>query len=144
MPPNIIVDPRLDDVVAGMLRQSPTFRDQSAYLGRMALLRVRVIVRGSLLPWAQSRPRADSVLRRYQFGRIDAVVRLTSDRNAPELIAHELEHVREFVDGVNFRVLAARAQSGVWDSLSGHYETARAVAIGRRVASEVAFGTAPN
>ena len=143
LPPNIIVDRALETIVARMLDRSPTFRGQVVQLGSMVLVRIRVVLDPSLATSA-TRPmcRADGLLRRYTFGRIDALIRLPSDKNAPELIAHELEHVREFVEGVNFRLQAARLHSGVWHAYSGHYETARALAIGHRVALEVKRGTA--
>ena len=144
LPPNIIVDRPLDAVVARMLHRSPTFRDQANHLGSLLHLRIRVIVRLSLGPSGQSLCRADAVMRKYQFGRIDALVRVPSIAKAPELVAHEFEHVREYTEGVNFRLLAARVDSGVWHTRSGHYETARAVAIGRRVAEEVEPGSAPH
>lgn len=56
--------------------------------------------------------------------------------NTLELIAHELEHVLEYVDGVKFLLQASTVGSGV--SLSaGAYETRRAIDAGLRVAQEV-------
>ena len=142
MPLNIIVDRALDDVADYMIDRSPTFREQVLHLGSLALVRIRIVLLPTVGPSAHAPPcRADADLRRYEFGRIDALVRLPSRLHAPELIAHALEHVREFAEGVNFRLLAARASSGVWHARSGHYETARALAIGKRVALEVKRGT---
>jgi hypothetical protein len=139
-PSNIIVDPRLENVVARMLERSPIFRSQAEYLRHKAFLHVRVIVKPPMTPFGQSASRADAVMRKFQFGRVEAVIRLSRIENAPELIAHELEHVREYVEGVQFRMLAARLRTSVWETTMGHYETARAVAIGRRVAEEVDTG----
>lgn len=142
MPLNIIVDRPLDEVAAYMADRSATFRAQLLHLGSLALVRIRIVMSPTLIGSAHEPPcRADAELRRYQFGRIDALVRLPSRHNAPELIAHELEHVREFAEGMNFRLLAARASSGVWYAHTGHYETERALAIGKRVALEVKRGT---
>ena len=140
MPSNIIVDPSLEPVVARMLQRSPTFREQSQYLGSIAPLRVRVVVTASLTPLGQKTCRAITTLRRYQYGRIDALIRVAGGEDAPELIAHELEHVREYVDGLRFRFLAARLSTSVWETVTGHYETTRAIDIGRRVAEEVDGG----
>jgi hypothetical protein len=52
-----------------------------------------------------------------------------------ELLAHELEHVLEQVEGID---LDALAEEGEARRLSdGSFETARAVQAGRRVAAEV-------
>jgi len=52
-----------------------------------------------------------------------------------ELIAHEIEHVIEQLDEAD---LEAHARSGnVWKGDDGAFETRRAIAVGRRVASEV-------
>jgi hypothetical protein len=144
MPTNIIVDPRLEPIVVRMLDRSPTFRDQSQYLGAVRLLRVRVFVHPSLTPFGQSTCRANAMLRKYQYGRIDALIRISAREDATELIAHELEHVREYIDGVRFGFLAARLSTKVWQTGSGHYETTRAIAVGRRVAEEVETKIASN
>jgi len=57
-----------------------------------------------------------------------------------ELIAHELEHVLERLEGVNFLLGAQVRGSGI--SLSGGtFETTRAIDAGRRVAREVRVET---
>jgi hypothetical protein len=59
---------------------------------------------------------------------------------ATELLAHEIEHVLELIDGVDLRVLAIDGVQGVHQVGDG-YETSRAVALGRLVAREVsAYG----
>ena len=55
---------------------------------------------------------------------------------APELLAHEIEHVLEQIDGVNLRALASTGVQGV-RRIGDAYETSRAIAIGRLVADEV-------
>jgi hypothetical protein len=52
-----------------------------------------------------------------------------------EHIAHEVEHVLERLDGTDLPKLARQRLDGVVD-LDGVYETARAQAVGRRVARE--------
>jgi hypothetical protein len=137
MPANIIVDQRLEDIVARMMHRSPTFRGQCEYLGRTATLRLNLVIRAPGPPFTRSRCRAQALIRKYEFGRIDALVRLPSPDNAAELISHEFEHVREFVEGTNYRLLSVNVGTGVWKTAAGHYETARAVAVGERVATEV-------
>jgi hypothetical protein len=141
MPVNIIVDQRLEGIVARMLHRSSTFRAQCAYLGRVAALRVNLVVRLPGPPFKPSRCRAEALIRKYEFGWIEALVRLPSPVNAPELISHEFEHVREFVEGTNYRLLSVNVHTGVWRTADGHYETARAVAAGERVAAEVGPGS---
>ncbi len=53
-----------------------------------------------------------------------------------ELIAHELEHVLEHIDGMNLPMLASRKVNSV-GKWAGQYETARAQAVGATVAREV-------
>ena len=52
-----------------------------------------------------------------------------------ELIAHELEHVLEQVDGTDLARLARQGLDGVVE-WGGAYETARARSVGRLVARE--------
>jgi hypothetical protein len=65
-----------------------------------------------------------------------ARARVFPAENALELIAHELEHVIEFTDGVRLLVEASAGRSGV-ALRAGAYETRRAIDAGRRVAREV-------
>jgi hypothetical protein len=137
VPRNILVDPGLTNIVAGMLEASPTFRDQCRRLDRLPRVRVRLLldVAGGS---ERSGCRAQCVLSRYEFGHIDAAVHLWSVENAPELIAHELEHVLEYAEGTNYRMLSVRRASGVWVTGHGHFESARAIDVQERVAREVA------
>lgn len=55
-----------------------------------------------------------------------------------ELIAHEIEHVIEQLDGVDLRVRATLPASGVRSRDHGdEFETTRAIRVGRMVAAEV-------
>ena len=56
----------------------------------------------------------------------------------PEYLAHEIEHVLEHIDGVELRRSARGGLEGVRETNSSVFETARAIAIGRVVAREVA------
>ena len=137
VPDNIIVDEPLTDVVAEMLRGSHTFRNQCRRLGMTRLLRVRV---STDLKTRWSGPlecNATGTIRRYQYGRVDADVRLFTLVNAQGLIAHELEHVREYVEGINYLATSIQHPGRVWITLRGHYETARAIDAGEQVASEM-------
>ena len=135
-PSNIRVDARLVDVVRGMLRVSRTFRDQMQRLGRAPHLEVHVTLNTDSRAVPLTSGRAQTVISRYQYGRINAEVRLWSWVEVEELIAHELEHVREYVEGARYAVLASKRDGHVWMVSSGHFETARAIEIGEQVARE--------
>jgi Tol biopolymer transport system component len=65
-------------------------------------------------------------------------VYLKPSTNSPELIAHELEHILEQLDGVN---LEAQAGNGaVWKGDRTFFETRRAIETGRRVVREMPGG----
>jgi hypothetical protein len=109
---------------------SPTFRDQCQKLAAMdAVVVVQPAAsRGAL--------RAETRIRRTTDGMTVAISRVRPTENAEELIAHELEHVLEFAEGLKFLMESSRGSSRV--SLSGGaYETQRAMDAGRRVAHEV-------
>jgi hypothetical protein len=57
-----------------------------------------------------------------------------------EILAHELEHVLEQVDGLELPHLAEVRGSGVLQVGRDNYETDRAFAVGRRVSAEVQAG----
>ncbi|HEV8144527.1 MAG TPA: hypothetical protein VGQ77_16830 [Methylomirabilota bacterium] len=62
-------------------------------------------------------------------------IRLAPFDEAVELIAHELEHVIEQLDGIDLEV-HARAGTA-WKKEDGSFETRRAIEVGRRVAQDV-------
>jgi hypothetical protein len=116
-------------------RDSATFRDQCRKLGAA---RAVLIVRSS-----QEIFGAEARIGRSSDGATVARVRVRRSAEAlegVELIAHELEHVLEHVEGVKLLLETRRAGSGV--SLSGGtFETKRAIDTGRRVAQEVRAAT---
>jgi hypothetical protein len=67
-----------------------------------------------------------------------AHVYLKPSTNSPELIAHELEHILEQLDGVNLEAQAGNG--GVWKGDRTFFETRRAIETGRRVAREMTGG----
>ena len=111
---------------------SATFRDQCRQLGAA---RAVVIVRSSQETW-----RAQALIGLSADGVTVAHVRVRRSPRAVELIAHELEHVLERTEGINYLLQTTRPRSGV--SLSGSsFETRRALDAGRRVAEEVRAAT---
>jgi hypothetical protein len=57
-----------------------------------------------------------------------------------ELLAHELEHVIEQLDGIDLAAKAALARSGVRTCVDGTFETNRAARVGSLVAVEARAG----
>jgi hypothetical protein len=138
LPHNIVFDERLKSVVTEMLGGSPTFRDQCRELGAVRRLRVRVTLDLDRQLNARRECRARCAIKRYEFGMIDADIRVLTIAQVQGLIAHELEHVREFVDGISYAVMAVRQPALAWVSAAGRFETARAIAAGEQVAREMA------
>lgn len=123
-------------LVETMLRRSPTFRRQCQRLANPRLH--AVVLRGELLRG----PRAVTQIITLAAGRLYAIVKLAPLDNDVELIAHEIEHVLEQLDGVDLRVKASLPDTGVHacDSDERTFETLRAIRIGLRVAEEFRQG----
>jgi hypothetical protein len=132
LPPNLSAAAVFTPYLAEMVRASPTFRRQCNRLGAASSVRVRL-----RLEDPQRRPsfRARTVLTREKGVVVAAEIVLYPSPDAIELIAHELEHVLEQLDGVD---LEAQVGSGhVWKRDDGAFETRRATEVGRRVPREV-------
>jgi hypothetical protein len=137
LPRNLIVDSVLRPVVEAMRAGSPTFRRQCARIASAPQLLVEI---ASDPPLTVQRSAALTRITRHELGRIRATVRVALSRRAPELIAHEIEHVIEQLDGIDLAVQARRASSGVHVCKCGEepsFETRRAIATGLRVAREL-------
>lgn len=119
-----------------MWRSSPTFRRQCRRLELAGLpVRLRAITRTSL---GASHHAATSMT--YTEGSLTAAridVPLLSPR-LPELVAHEVEHIIEQLDGVDLHLLDGTGD--VWSTQGDAFETRRAIDVGRRVALEIETG----
>ena len=114
---------------------SPTFRDQCL---KLAAGNATMIVEPASS--SDGTLRAQTRILRTHDGVTLARARVRPGAHTVELIAHELEHVVEYLEGVKFLMEAQRGTSRV--SLSaGTYETRRAMDAGRRVAKEVRDAT---
>jgi hypothetical protein len=117
-----------------MWLRSPTFRRQCARLVENPAVAVTIAFAS-----APSNVHARTHIEQDGSG-IFARVEISS--RSPDLfvehIAHELEHILEELDGVDHPRLARQGVDGILIS-EGDYETARARAIGRKVAHEVLF-----
>jgi hypothetical protein len=137
LPSNLHVAATYRGLVESMADRSLTFRRQ--------LLRIatapRVTVNVELIPSTHiggSRARtgmkrqAERLIARIEVARLDNVV---------ELIAHEIEHVIEQLDGIDLAEFAALPETGVY-SLTAHahgtvFESVRSIRVGMNVAREV-------
>jgi Tol biopolymer transport system component len=136
-PSNLDVAPVFRPFLDEMWQASPTFRGQWRRLAARTGVRVSVLVED--LPRPASSSRARTVLRHQDGSLVSARVYLKPSLDAAELIAHELEHILEQLDGVD---LQAQAGNGVvWKAGDGDFETRRAIEAGRRVAREITTGS---
>jgi hypothetical protein len=132
------IDSHLRATVHAMWHRSPTFRRQVARLSQEAGLHT------SLNIWLATRSantRAETVLRHAEGRLRTATVRIRLPNSVPtivELIAHELEHIVEQLDGVNLRRSIDRGGMGaaVRRSHGGAFETERAHRVGLAVRDE--------
>jgi hypothetical protein len=136
LPPNIRTTEDLRPLIEDLLARSPTLREQT---GRIAIARktwVSVTLSSGRFP---SFTRARSTARRYHTGLLVVDVEIPSaSADFAELLAHELEHVTEFIEGVDFKRLARTRNAGIVQcGGDGSFETARAQKAGRTVKSEV-------
>lgn len=135
-PSNLIVPGMYRPVVDAMLRGSPTFRRQCMRISAEPALTVRV----TIPPMARrSDLRAETHLTRNAAGHLTATVEISPFEDLEELIAHELEHVIEQLDGIDLEAHAARSHTGVRaiGARADRFETVRAQRAGMTVASEL-------
>ena len=136
LPRNIHLFGSYRSIVQEMLHRSATFRRQCSRIGRHHSLYVTVEPALHPVRYAVG---ATTTISRDALGGLDAEVRLAGQGELVELIAHEFEHILEQLDGVDLAAMASRPGTGVHAVPDGgHFETERAAAAGRRVASEVA------
>lgn len=135
LPSNLVVPASHLKLVRSMWEQSPTFRRQCQRIGSDRTLTVQVHVSPQTLTFhattrlVQQRGGSGIVADLY-LAKLDRVV---------ELLAHELEHIIERVEGLDVSQLTRRVPHLVWATANGTYETSRAIYSGQTVASEVAM-----
>jgi hypothetical protein len=132
LPRNLRVPPNMRPMLMRMLQTSATFRRQIATLSAKPAVRMTVNYGGMR---GDRNYHALSTVRKHQWGAmmIDTTVFVPTD--LVEIIAHELEHVCEQMEGVDLRSLSRRRGEGVYD-LNGHFETARAIRAGQEASRE--------
>lgn len=133
LPPNLRVPRDLRPALEEAMQRSPTFQRQMRTLLHTQRVRMSVSyggLRGMRLF------QAHSTVTHHEYGALIVDTELFAPADMVELIAHEVEHVCEQIEGVDLHTLARRHDSGVYD-IGGHYETQRAIAAGRRVSREM-------
>ena len=135
IPFNLIV-PDFRPLVAGMLRDSTTFRRQCQRLENEPTLIVRL--RRALHP-LPPHSRAQTRIVRAPSGTLAADIEVPALDDHVELIALEIEHVVEQLDNIDLAAAAARPGTGVrlLSTAPLIFETTRAMRVGRLVAEEV-------
>jgi hypothetical protein len=136
IPPNMQVSLVYRQLVVKMLSRSPTFRRQMLRIAAASHLTVSL---HSAYPSTHTGLRATTEFSRGTKGNLSATIEIVPLKDNIELIAHELEHVIEQLDGVDLAAKASRPNSGVYATGdSGNlFETTRAKRIGSQVAREV-------
>ena len=135
--PSNLVAPRIyQDLLASMVRRSATFRRQCLRIAHAADLVVQLESRR--VSAGARDVRAETRITRAG-GRVTATIQLLSLDDPVELIAHEIEHIIEQLDGVDLHARAAVTDSGVRLRAGRQpvFETTRATRVGLAVAAEV-------
>jgi len=132
LPENIDAPQALLSVMREMWTASPTFRRQCARIARATDGRIAFEIRR---PRSVEFQAASTIERKGRVWR--AKVEVFIDAKLVEMIAHELEHIIEHIDAVDLPRLSRQGIDGVIQG-SDHFETARAIAAGKRVAKEYA------
>jgi hypothetical protein len=142
LPANIHAADELRDPIAQLLARSSTLRGQCARIA--AARRTQVTVNVSMASM-DGQARARSTARRYHSGLLIVDIEIPpASPDFAELLAHEFEHVTEFIDRVDFKTLArTRGGPGVERRPDGSFESDRARRAGRAAAAEAATATDP-
>jgi hypothetical protein len=139
---NIQADGELRQTIEQLLGRSRTLRTQCARIGAASRVRVWITIEPRVVT---AETRARSTVRRFDSGLLDVVIELPPvGADFVELLAHELEHVTEFIDGIDLRALARNRDRHVIERRSdGAIESDRAYAAGLAAAAEAPLGVDP-
>lgn len=128
----VVVDSKLRALVDDLLQRSTAFRRQWQRLTRVARLSIRIeLVHVHRVVGAHAATEVSAL----PDGSLVAVLAIPGGLRLAELIAHEVEHVLERLDGVKVAARHALGDGSVRRG-SGTFETARAVLVGQMVAAE--------
>jgi hypothetical protein len=129
---NIHIGFPLEPCVGTMLSRSGTFRRTYVVIASHRGVRVNL----ALEPNRNAHTRAVTAMRSFAGGDRVAEIRLQTLNDLVELIAHEMEHVREQLEGTNLSLLSVARSSDVQRS-GATFETRRGIETGLRVVNEV-------
>lgn len=133
LPSNLQMAPMYRELVESMADRSATFRRQLTRIASEPGLTIDLEFVPRIIG-----ARAETRMVR-QVDRLDARIQVARLEDRIELIAHEIEHVIEQMDGVDLAAASAAGDIGIY-SVSGSgkvFETDRAARIGLSVAQEV-------
>jgi hypothetical protein len=133
LPPNLRVPRDLRPLLTEALKRSPTLQRQLQLLLHTQRVRMSVSYGGLRGPRTFQ---ARSQVTHHEYGALIVDTTLFAPADMVELLAHEIEHVCEQIEGVDLKGLSHRHDSGVYD-VEGHFETRRAIAAGQRVGREL-------
>ena len=136
---NIRVAFPLKRCVETMLARSSTFRQTYLTIAHQHGVRVTL----DLTPSRRIPLRAATDVHSFAGGDRVAEIRLFTNRGIVELIAHEMEHVREQIEGTNLLLLSVSRSNEV-RRVGLSFETQRGLETGLRVADEVGSMAARN
>ena len=137
LPTNMDVARNMSRTIEVLYAASPTFRAQCDRLASAKNLRIVVRLHTAM----PSQCRAFTIIRRHG-SELRADVHVPPGRALIELVAHELEHVLEQIEGLDLRRLARMRATGVREVERDLFETDRAQRAGRTVAEESTRPTA--
>jgi hypothetical protein len=137
LPPNLLISPQNRPLLERMLRHSAMFQRQCIRIANAPWLAVTIeFVAAHSTQGGRARTQ---IVRRDRA--LNAAISVALLGDYVELIAHEIEHVIEQLDGIDLPSKAMVAESGVWQvGKDDTFETTRAIRIGRKVANEVRAG----
>jgi hypothetical protein len=136
LPANIHAAAELRAPVAQLLARSPTLRAQCAVIAGAAGTDVTIAI---VIDHREHQVRARSTARRYGTALLIVDVELPpASPDFAELLAHELEHVTEMIERIDFEALSATHGGHHIGRLpDGSFESDRATRAGRAAAAEV-------
>jgi len=134
LPANIHANDALKTAIAPLLARSQTLRGQCTKIAASSRTQITLT-----LTTARMTARARSTARRYRSGLLIIEVEIpAASQDFAELLAHELEHATEFIDRVDFNVLAqVHGGQVVRSGTDGSFESQRAQKAGRAAAAEI-------
>lgn len=131
LPPNMRVPADLRPQLEALLEASPTFQRQCDLIRRTPRVHITIGYDRRRSAYVD----AETVFERHEYGTVKVTTMLYLPGDVIELVAHELEHVCEQIEGVKLTELSRKRPAEAHE-FGGRYETRRASEAGRRVAHE--------